>query len=307
MQYAIETWRLCKAYRSALAVDGIDLRVPARSVTGFLGPNGAGKTTTIRMLLGLLKPDAGRIRMLELDMPAARRRIARQVGSLVETPCHYDNLTGRENLQITQRLLGLPAAECGRVLELMDLGGAARKRVAEYSLGMRQRLAIARALLGRPRLLILDEPTNGLDPDGIVEVRDLIRRLPQQDGTSVLLSSHLLAEVEQTVDHVALIHGGRLLVQGPLAEVLAHGGPRILVEVEDASRALQLLKARRIDALVRTPTLIEVLGGRPSAAEINGLLVGSGVAVSRLTREQPSLERVYMALTDGVQPLARAA
>ena len=308
MQYAIETWRLCKAYRSALAVDGIDLRVPARSVTGFLGPNGAGKTTTIRMLLGLLKPDAGRIRMLELDMPAARRRIARQVGSLVETPCHYDNLTGRENLQITQRLLGLPAAKCGRVLELMDLGGAARKRVAEYSLGMRQRLAIARALLGRPRLLILDEPTNGLDPDGIVEVRDLIRRLPQQDGTSVLLSSHLLAEVEQTVDHVALIHGGRLLVQGPLAEVLAaHGGPRILVEVEDASRARQLLNARGIDALVRTPTLIEVLGGRPSAAEINGLLVGSGVAVSRLTREQPSLERVYMALTDGVQPLARAA
>jgi ABC-2 type transport system ATP-binding protein len=307
MQYAVETRGLRKTYRSTAAVDGIDLLVPARSVTGFLGPNGAGKTTAIRMLLGLLKPDAGQIRILEMDMPAARRRIARQVGSLVETPSHYDNLTGSENLQITQRLLGLAPAECDRVLELMDLTGAAGKRVGEYSLGMRQRLGIARALLGRPRLLILDEPTNGLDPDGIVEVRKLIRGLPQQEDTSVLVSSHLLAEVEQTVDHVALIHGGKLLAQGPLAEVLAHGGPRVLVEVADALRALQLLSARGIDAAARTATLIEVRHDRPTAAEINSLLVGGGIAVSRLTPEQPSLERVYLALTDGAPTLSRAA
>ena len=305
MQYAIETAGLRKAYGGVHAVDGIDLRVPARSVTGFLGPNGAGKTTTIRMLLGLTRPDAGRITMLGMAMPSARRRVARNVGALVETPCHYDNLTGRENLEISRRLLALDADEPDRVLALMGLHGAAGKRVGDYSLGMRQRLGIARALLGRPRLLILDEPTNGLDPDGIVEVRELIRALPRDAGTSVLLSSHLLAEVEQTVDHVALIHGGRLLAQGPLAGVLSDGGPRILVEVGDAPGALRLLRSQGICAAARDGRLIEVPDPRLSPADLNQLLVNHGVAVSRLTQERPSLERIYMDLTDA--SLARAA
>ncbi len=307
MQPAIETCALRKTYGSAHAVDGIDLHVPARSVSGFLGPNGAGKTTTIRMLLGLLRPDSGQIRILGLDMPDARRRIARQVGALVETPCHYDNLSGAENLEVTRRLLKLPESEIDRVLEVMDLRAAAAKRVGDYSLGMRQRLGIARALLGRPQLLILDEPTNGLDPDGIVEVRRLIRALPEREDTSVLVSSHLLAEVEQTVDHVALIHCGKLLAQGPLGDVLADGGPRIVVEVGDPARALQLLGSRGISADRRGGALIEVADARISPAELNGLLVGDGIAVSRLTREQASLERVYMALTGGPQTLARAA
>ena len=305
MQDAIATRGLRKTYGGVHAVDGIDLRVPSRAVTGFLGPNGAGKTTTIRMLLGLLRADGGHIQMLGLAMPDDRRRIARQIGALVETPCHYDNLTGQENLEITRRLLGLSAGEPGRVLELMGLRASAGKRVGDYSLGMRQRLGIARALLGRPPLWSLDEPTNGLDPDGIVEVRELIRSLPQEAGTSVLLSSHLLAEVEQTVDHVALIHGGRLLAQGPLASVLSDGGPRTVVEVGDVSRALHLLDERGIGAARRGAMLIEVADARLAPAELNHLLVNHGIKVSRLTQERPSLERIYMRLTDA--SLARAA
>ena len=307
MELSVETSGLRKAYGSRRAVDGIDLAVPAGSVTGFLGPNGAGKTTTIRMLLGLLRPDSGRISIHGLEMPRARREIARRTGSLVETPCHYDNLTGRENLEVSRRLLGLPRPETDRVLELMDLAHAAAQRVGTYSLGMRQRLGVARALLGRPRLLILDEPTNGLDPDGIVELRQLIRALPRKDGTTVLLSSHLLAEVEQTVDHVILIHGGRLLAQGPLPHILARSAPRLLLQVDRPEAAAGLLAAQGIASIRREPACLEVPDppGCPSA--INSLLVGNGVAVSQLVYEQPSLEAVYMALTEASAPIAEAA
>lgn len=307
MQYAIETASLRKTYGRTHAVDGIDLLVPAGSITAFLGPNGAGKTTTIRMLLGLLQPSGGRISVLGLDMPKSRRRIARQVGALVETPCHYDNLTGRKNLEISRRLLGLAPTETERVLELIDLRRGADKRVGTYSLGMRQRLGIARAMLGRPRLLILDEPTNGLDPDGIVEVRKLLRSLSQLDGTAVLVSSHLLAEVEQTVDHVALIRDGRLLAQGPLHSILSRTQARMLFEVSRADSAIGLLKAHRIAAAHRDNGFIEVHEAGISSAEINRLLVSNGIGVSQLLRERPSLESVYMALADVPASVQEAA
>jgi ABC-type multidrug transport system ATPase subunit len=308
MQYAIETRGLEKRFGQTLAVDAVDLQVRARAVTGFLGPNGAGKTTTIRMLLGLLRPTSGMISILGMAMPAERRRIAANVGALVETPCHYDNLTGRENLEITRRLLGLAPAEVGRVLDLVDLAAAAGQRVGGYSLGMRQRLGIARALLGRPRLLVLDEPTNGLDPDGIMEVRTLIRSFPERDNVSVLVSSHLLAEVEQTVEHVALLWQGRLVAQAPLRELLARSGRRIVVGSATPQKAAAVLERHGFRSKGHGPGEFQILGeGAAQAARINALLVENGIAIHKLCEEQPTLEDAYRALTAPDAGLREAA
>ena len=215
MEFAIQCRGLTRSFGGRSAVDSIDLEVPERAVYGFVGRNGAGKTTTIRLLLGLLRPDSGSARIFGLDVARKRRAAARLIGAMVETPSHYDHLTGRENLEITRLLLGAPRAEIGRVLALAELAYAADRRVGTYSLGMRQRLGIARALLGRPKLLILDEPTNGLDPEGIRDMRALIAGLPDAEGVTILVSSHVLAEVEQVATHIGLMHDGRLLMQAP--------------------------------------------------------------------------------------------
>ena len=189
MKIAIETEGLGRRFGTEAAVHGVALRVPERAVYGFLGQNGAGKTTTIRLLLGLIKPTAGTAKIFGLDVQRSRREAARLVGALVETPCHYDHLTGRENLAITRRLLGTDNSEIDRVLETVDLTYAADRRVGGYSLGMRQRLGVARALIGKPRLLLLDEPTNGLDPHGILDMRKFIGTLPDREGVTVFVSS----------------------------------------------------------------------------------------------------------------------
>src|SRR6476646_5976177 len=210
MEWALETDRLTKDFGGKAAVCGVSLRVPERAIYGFLGANGAGKTTTMRLVLGLVRATSGTIDLFG-------RRLGRdpmpRVGALIETPSLYPHLTGRENLDITRRLLGLPAAEIDRVLEIVELSAAGRQRVGAYSLGMKQRLAIARALLGHPKLLILDEPTNGLDPEGIVDMRNLIRRLPDADGATLIVSSHHLTEIERVATHVGLIHHGRLVME----------------------------------------------------------------------------------------------
>jgi ABC-2 type transport system ATP-binding protein len=207
-------------------------------------------------------------------------------------------------VEITRRLLGERPSEIDRVLGRTDLDFAAGQRVGTYSLGMRQRLGIARALIGQPRLLILDEPTNGLDPDGIAEVRRFIRKLPDE-GVTVLLSSHLLAEVEQTVDEVALLHGGMLLAQGPLQDILAGTGEHLIAEVSDTDRALAVLRKNGVGA-VPLGARVEIADVRMPPAEINRLLVNSGIAISELRRERPSLETVYMRLTEN-QARAREA
>lgn len=298
MQLAIETQGLRRTFGETAAVDALDLAVPAGRVTGFLGPNGSGKTTTIRMLLGLLRPTAGTIAMLGRPMPAQRRAIARCVGAMVETPCHYDHLTGRENLDITRVLLGLDRTAVDRVLDLVDLRHAAGQRVGGYSLGMRQRLGIARALIGEPQLLILDEPVNALDPDGIIEMRRLLSSLARDRGMTVLLSSHLLAEVEQTADYVALIAHGRLLAQGPLADLLGQSGPRLTVGTSDPAAAIAILAQRNIAAASGGQGCVTVTS-TADPAWVNALLVHQGLAVSQLVAESPSLERTYLALTGG--------
>ncbi|HEV2124147.1 MAG TPA: ABC transporter ATP-binding protein, partial [Chloroflexota bacterium] len=216
MELAIETNGLARSFGHHAAVAGVDMAVPERSVFGFLGPNGAGKTTTIRLLLGLLKPSAGSATIFGLDAGRQRRKVAGHVGALVEVPSLYPHLTGRENLSITQRLRRAAPAEIDRVLDVVDLARDADRRVDGYSLGMRQRLGVARALVGKPRLLILDEPSNGLDPSGILDMRRLIASFPEREGVTVFLSSHVLAEVEQCATHVGIMHEGRLLLQSPM-------------------------------------------------------------------------------------------
>lgn len=221
MGLMIETHSLSHRYGVRMALDGVDLQVPERAIYGFLGRNGAGKTTTIRAVLGLLRPTAGTIRVAGFDVSNQRQQAARCMGALLDGHGFYPNLTGRENLWLTCQALDLPAREIDRVLEIVELSTAARERVGRYSLGMRQRLGLGRALLGQPKVLILDEPTNGLDPEGIEDIRRLLTTLPDQSGCTILLCSHNLSEVEQLATHVGIIAKGRLVVQGAMEALKA--------------------------------------------------------------------------------------
>ena len=310
MANAIETEGLKRRFGDHWAVDGVDLAVPERSVYGFLGENGAGKTTTIRLLLGLLKVDAGTARIFGHDVGRNRRRAARLVGALVETPSHYDHLTGRENLDISRRLLGAERGEVDRVLDIVELSPAADRRVAGYSLGMRQRLGVARALIGRPRVLVLDEPTNGLDPNGIRDMRALIGALPDREGVTVLVSSHVLAEVELVATHVGLMHRGRLLAQGTMAELKSNQGRRVRFEVDRPEAAIAYLSAAGVvaerDGGLVTVALAPAAAGGNECARLNALLVGHGLAVSGVEQVRPSLEQLFLSVTEAPQ-LAIAA
>jgi ABC-2 type transport system ATP-binding protein len=301
---AIRTCGLSRLFPGGQGVHGLDLAVPVGSVYGFLGPNGAGKSTTIRLLLGLLHADEGSIDLFGQRLDA-RRQALRQVGALVESPSLYGHLSGRENLEVTRRLLGAPKDRIDQVLERVDLAAAAGRRVREYSLGMRQRLAIGLALLGAPRLLILDEPANGLDPAGIVELRRLLLGLAVE-GITVFVSSHLLSEVELVATHVGVLHEGRLRFQGHLEQLRARVRPRLHLRCEPALRAAELLTRAG-----ETPRL-GLDGGltlelkQNEAAAINRMLVEHGIEVSQLQYEQPSLESLFFDLTVASQ-LEKAA
>ncbi|MCC8078715.1 MAG: ABC transporter ATP-binding protein [Oscillospiraceae bacterium] len=222
MDYIITTERLTKKYKSFAAVDGVSLHIRRGTIYGFLGPNGAGKSTTMKMLLGLTTPTAGEFTVDGKRFPADRLDILREVGSLIESPSYYANLTGRENLDLIRRVLGLPPAAVEDALELVGLTAHADRLARKYSLGMKQRLGLAGALLGRPPILILDEPTNGLDPAGLHEMRRLIKSLPERFGCTVLVSSHMLTEIELLADDVGVLNRGRLLFEGSLQQLRQH-------------------------------------------------------------------------------------
>jgi ABC-2 type transport system ATP-binding protein len=297
MTFAIETRGLGRRFGRHRAVDGVELLVPERAVYGFLGQNGAGKTTTIRLLLGLLRPSAGTARIFGHEVRRERLAAARLTGSLVETPCHYDHLTGRENLAITARLLGAPRTEIGRVLDIVDLAAAADRRVDGYSLGMRQRLGVARALIGRPKLLILDEPTNGLDPQGIRDMRRLIASLPEAEGVTVFVSSHILSEVEQTATHIGLMHEGRLLLQDSAEALRGAASRRIALAVDRPEAVVEML--RSADIASTSGLGLVLIEGRdaeiaaPDVPAINFMLVEAGIRVSGIEVRQPSLEQIF--------------
>ncbi|HEX9717483.1 MAG TPA: ABC transporter ATP-binding protein [Actinomycetota bacterium] len=284
-----------------LAVDGLDLAVPEGGVFGFLGPNGAGKTTTIRCLLGLVRPTGGRCRLLGADVRTGLHRVIGRVGSIVETPTLYPRFSGRRNLQLLGRLHGIGKDRVADVLERVGLADRAGDPVKTYSFGMRQRLGIGAALLKDPEVLILDEPANGLDPAGIVEVRELLRSLGRE-GRTVFVSSHILSEVQQTADRVAILSRGRCVAAGPVDEVLAGGRARgLIARVEDLPAGAEVLRAAGMPVSVDGDALRVDLP--PSdAATVTRALAERGLYVTELRPDEVDLETVFLELTREAEP-----
>ena len=299
---AIETHALTKHFDERTALDGVDLHVPRGCAFGFLGPNGAGKTTMIRTLLGLTHASSGEMHLLGYPVPAERAEALTRVGAIVEEPRFHMYLTGRENLRLVAAVRGPQAdALIDPALARVGLADRAGEKVKSYSMGMRQRLGVARCLLADPLLLILDEPTNGLDPGGIQEFREMVRAMVEQEGRTVFISSHLLDEVERTCDAAAIVDRGRVVTQGPIAE-LAEGGTRheLIVGVDDPARALGTLDASPlvIEARASDEGLRVVLSGGPeTAAQVNAALVQAGLGVMRLEPVRHSLEQRFLEIT----------
>lgn len=298
MQTVIETKALCKQYGPHTAVDHVELHVPQGCVYGFIGPNGAGKSTTMKMLLGLIHPTAGRVRLLGQELTEkSRLPLLRQTGSLIESPAGYLHLTAQENLEIVADLKGVPHKDIGRVLDIVHLTQDRSRRVGQYSLGMKQRLGIAMALLGSPKLLILDEPTNGLDPAGIQEMRALIRNMPTATGATVLISSHLLGEMEQMVEQVGIIDHGHILFEGPLTELQRHSRGNVTLRLLDPAKAAPILRANGLPAhsdscVVTLPPLQDAL-----LADLVQKLAACGAGVVELTPRTKTLEEIFLSLT----------
>lgn len=298
MQTVIETKALCKQYGPHTAVDHVELHVPQGCVYGFIGPNGAGKSTTMKMLLGLIHPTAGRVRLLGQELTEkSRLPLLRQTGSPIESPAGYLHLTAQENLEIVADLKGVPHKDIGRVLDIVHLTQDRNRRVGQYSLGMKQRLGIAMALLGSPKLLILDEPTNGLDPAGIQEMRALIRNMPAATGATVLISSHLLGEMEQMVEQVGIIDHGHILFEGPLTELQRHSRGNVTLRLLDPAKAAPILRANGLtvhsdSCVVTLPPLQDAL-----LADLVQKLAACGAGVVELTPRTKTLEEIFLSLT----------
>jgi len=295
MTYIIETTNLTKKFGKFLAVNQVNLQVPKGGIYGFLGPNGAGKSTTIRMLLGLIRETKGEVRVFGQSIKKDRLDILRRVGSMVESPSYYGHLTAFENLEITRRILGADKSEIIRVLEIVKLTDVKNKVVKKFSLGMKQRLGIAQALLGKPELLILDEPTNGLDPSGIIEIRELIKRLPKEFGITVLISSHILSEMELMATHVGIISRGKLLFQGTMddlrkkqkAQIQLEAEPKNEVESYFTEIGIPFTNDRRFIYL--DPSL--------GPAKINRELIMNGYDVHQMMMKEHSLEEIFLEIT----------
>jgi ABC-2 type transport system ATP-binding protein len=318
--YAVEALGLRKTYRTRAgrhaAVADLDLRVPAGGVHGFLGPNGSGKTTTIRMLLGLITADAGRMRVFDTEVPQHLPSVVDRIGAIVEQPKFFPAFSGRKNLQLLAQAIGTDRDQVGRVLDEVGLGDRGKGKYRTYSLGMKQRLAIAATLLKDPELLIFDEPTNGLDPAGIHEIRATMRGLADR-GKTVLVSSHILSEVQQVADTVTIIGQGRLLAEGTVAEILARGAQASLrVGVADPGRAAELLAAAGFGVQPGPDRTLTVsapatgsagdlqTGAEPAVldpARVTEVLARQGLYVSELTLLRPDLEQVFLSLTAAQQ------
>jgi ABC-2 type transport system ATP-binding protein len=297
----IEVEGLQKDYRRlrggrTVAVAGLDLSVPEGGVFGFLGPNGAGKTTTIRCLLGLVAASSGRIRLLGAEVPRGLPSVIGRVGSIVETPTLFPRFTGRRNLEILGQIQGVGPGSVAEVLGTVGLADRADDRVRTYSLGMKQRLGIAAALLKDPTMLILDEPANGLDPAGIVEVRELVRRLGSQ-GRTVFISSHILSEIQHMADRVAILARGRLVKEGPVREVLARGGAEgLIIKVDDLPAAARALAETGIVATVGNDALhVRLHAGE--ASRVTRALAERGLYLSEIRPDEVDLETVFLELT----------
>lgn len=298
MQNLIETHNLTKRYGKALSVNTLNMKVPPGAVYGFLGPNGAGKSTTLKMVLGLVKPSAGAITLFGSPMDEKNRiRLLADTGSLIESPSYYGHLSGAENLHIIQTLKGCAKSDVDEVLKIVRLTDAKNKLAGHYSLGMKQRLGLAAALLGFPKLLILDEPTNGLDPAGIQEMRELICSLPAEYGITVVVSSHLLSEIDQMADHVGIIRKGELVYQDTLASLHAHAKEQLALRVSHISMAADLLRQEGIEAEQEEDYLLLPMPEDALAAKLVRNLLEQNISLYRMEKRETSLEDIFLTLT----------
>jgi len=294
----IETKGLTFNFGNQTVVKSLSLQVPEGSIYGFLGPNGAGKTTTIKLLLNLLKTQEGDIKLFGLDFKDHRKKILSQIGSLIEQPAIYAHLTGKENLVNRALLLQIPESRVDEMLTLVKLTAAANKKAGNYSLGMKQRLGIALAMLSDPKLLMLDEPTNGLDPNGIIEIRELLIRLTTQHKKTVFISSHLLGEIERMATHVGIINFGELLFQGEIKELQSISQPMVLIETNNTVDAANLLTKNGYNVVeVKDEHLTVTYQSKEKSAQINALLNQNGHSVYSLHKVQKDLEKLFLDIT----------
>ena len=294
----ISTQNLTFTFGSQTVVKSLSLQVPEGSIYGFLGPNGAGKTTTIKLLLNLLKMQEGSISIFDLELQSNRIKILSQIGSLIEQPAIYLHLSGKENLMNRALLLQIPETRVDEMLNLVHLQDAAQKKAGQYSLGMKQRLGIALALLSDPKLLILDEPTNGLDPNGIIEIRELLMRLTGEYKKTVFISSHLLAEIQRMATHVGIINHGELMFQGSIHELEALSKPLVQIETDRTVDAANFLKKNNFAVSdVNEHHLYVPYSSKETTGEINALLNQNGYTIYSINKQQQDLEKLFLAIT----------
>ncbi|MMZ58028.1 putative ABC transporter ATP-binding protein YxlF [compost metagenome] len=303
MTEMISTHKLSKQYDGVYRVKDLDLKVYEGDIYGFLGPNGAGKSTALKMLLGLVKPTDGRVNMFGKEFGANRLCILENTGSLIESPSYYGHLSGLENMRVMQRLLNVPNRNVDEALRIVRLESHKGKKVSQYSLGMKQRLGIAMALMGFPKLLILDEPTNGLDPAGIQEIRELIQSLPQRFGMTVLISSHLLSEIDQIATKVGIINNGELIFQNSMDALRARSKRTIALRTQNISEAKSILQKNRFMPMHQDDYLIFEDIPDEQIATINQLLVTYGIGVTRIEERRKKLEDIFLELTGKVSSL----
>lgn len=298
VQNLIETTNLTKQYGNVRCVNALNMKVPQGAVYGFLGPNGAGKSTTLKMILGLTRPTGGSITLFGISADdKSRIKLLADTGSLIESPSYYGHLTGEENLYILQTLKGCPKADIDEVLRIVRLNEARKKKVSHYSLGMKQRLGLAAALLGFPKLLILDEPTNGLDPAGIQEMRELICTLPSDYGITVVVSSHLLSEIDQMADHVGIIRKGELVYQDTLEALHSHAKQQIALRTDQPATVISLLRRDGIEVGKENDYLLLPMLDDTYIAHLCRKMVEQNIALYRIEKREKSLEDIFLSLT----------
>ena len=300
MDYIMETVGLRKSYKGNVVVNDVNIHVPKGAIYGFVGPNGAGKSTVMKMILNLIQPEAGEVQLFGEKVTDQSYEVFKRVGSIIENPYFYEKMTARQNLELHCDYIGFPNKErIDEVLQMVDLQNVEGKQIRHYSLGMKQRLAIARAILAKPEFLILDEPINALDPEGIREMRNLFQRLNQEDETTIFISSHILSEVDLIADTIGIIQHGNLLAELPIEEIHKHQTEYISLQVDDVAHAATLLEQMDITNFsVLDQEFIRIYDSNISGKVLSKALIESGVGLESLGRKQDTLEDYFFQLTE---------
>lgn len=300
MDYIMETVGLRKSYKGNVVVNDVNIHVPKGAIYGFVGPNGAGKSTVMKMILNLIQPEAGEVQLFGEKVTDQSYEVFKRVGSIIENPYFYEKMTARKNLELHCDYMGFPNKErIDEVLQMVDLQNVEGKQIRHYSLGMKQRLAIARAILAKPEFLILDEPINALDPEGIREMRNLFQRLNKEEGTTIFISSHILSEVDLIADTIGIIQHGNLLAELPIEEIHKHQTEYISLQVDDVAHAATLLEQMGITNFsVLDKEFIRIYDSNISGKVLSKALIESGVSLESLGRKQDTLEDYFFQLTE---------